>query len=59
MIFRINLKLRLIVLLKSLFYKLNKKDTSKLNHFFLKRTNKKALKVIDLDILKDFAIDLS
>ena len=41
MIFRINLKLRLIVLLKSLFYKLNKKDTSKLNHFFLKRTNKK------------------
>ena len=41
MIFRINLKLRFIVLLKSLFYKLNKKDTSKLNHFFLKRTNKK------------------
>ena len=41
MIFRINLKLRLIVLFKSLFYKLNEKQTSKLNHFFLKRTNKK------------------
>ena len=26
---------------------------------FLKRTNKKALKVIDLHILKDFALDLS
>ena len=41
MIFRINLKLRLIVLIKSLFYKLDEKHTSKLNRFFLKRTNKK------------------
>ena len=26
---------------------------------FLKKTNKKTLKIIDLDILKDFALDLS
>ena len=41
MIFRINLNLKLSVLLKSLFFKISNKQIKKINQLFLKKTNKK------------------
>lgn len=41
MIFRINLNLKLLDLVKSFFFKISSKQINQLNQFFLKKTNKK------------------